>query len=211
MIIGIAGGTGSGKTTVAKRILKTLNHEQVKIMAHDSYYLDRSNISPRERENINYDHPDAFDKLLFHHHLRELSQGRAIDCPIYDYSTHTRLKKTARIEPCQVLIVEGILVLQDEEARMMMDVKLYVETDADIRLARRLKRDVQERERSLESVMKQYFEVVRPMHIQYVEPTRKYADLIIPEGGYNEVAIDIISSKIHKLLHNDFHYTPRSK
>ena len=201
MIIGISGGTGSGKTTVAKRILRTLNHEQVKIIAHDSYYLDRSGIAPEEREALNYDHPDAFDKLLFHRHLKEIARGRSIECPIYDYSTHTGRKDTIPIAPCQVLIVEGILVLQDEAARGMMDVKLYVETDADVRLARRLRRDVQERSRSLESIMKQYFDVVRPMHLQFVEPTKKYADLIIPEGGFNEVAIDVICSKITQLLH----------
>lgn len=201
MIIGIAGGTGSGKTTVAKRILRTLDHEQVKIIAHDSYYLDRSGIAPEEREALNYDHPDAFDKLLFHRHLQEIACGRAIECPIYDYATHTRRKDIIPIAPCQVLVVEGILVLQDEAARGMMDVKLYVETDADVRLARRLRRDVQERSRSLESVMKQYFDVVRPMHMQFVEPTKKYADLIIPEGGFNEVAIDVICSKITQLLH----------
>ncbi|HEQ60734.1 MAG TPA: uridine kinase [Firmicutes bacterium] len=201
MIIGIAGGTGSGKTTVAKRILRTLDHEQVKIIAHDSYYLDRSGIPPEEREALNYDHPDAFDKLLFHRHLEEIARGRPIECPLYDYSTHTRRRETVHIAPCQVLIVEGILVLQDEAAREMMDVKLYVETDADVRLARRLRRDVKERSRSLESVMQQYFEVVRPMHLQFVEPSKKYADLIIPEGGFNEVAIDILCSKITRLLH----------
>ena len=203
MIIGITGGSGSGKTTVAKRILRKLNHDCVKILGHDAYYLDRSSLAPEERENINYDHPDAFDKILFRHHLEELSQGRAINCPVYDYSTHTRKKETRRIGPCKVLIIEGILIFEDEAARELMDVKLYVETDADIRLARRLRRDCQERERSLESVMKQYYEVVRPMHMQFIEPSKKHADLIIPEGGFNEVAIDIISGKIINLLQND--------
>jgi len=200
-IIGVAGGTGSGKTTVAKQLVKRIGNDQVKIIAHDSYYLDRSTLPPEEREDINYDHPDAFDRILFHRHLGELAEGRGIDCPIYDYNTHTRSKKAIRIDPCKVLIIEGILVLQDEEAREKMDVKLYVETDADIRLARRLRRDCQERGRTLESVMKQYFEVVRPMHLQYVEPTKKFADLIIPEGGHNQVAMDIIASKINLMLH----------
>ncbi len=202
-IIGITGGSGSGKTTVAKRITRKLNHKGVQILNHDAYYLDRSSMPPEDRETINYDHPDAFDRQLFHLHLKELSSGRSVDCPIYDYATHTRKKETMHVGPCRVLIIEGILILEDEEARRLMDVKLYVETDADIRLARRLNRDCQERGRSLESVMKQYLEVVRPMHMQFIEPSKKYADLIIPEGGFNEVAIDIIAGKITHLLHEE--------
>jgi uridine kinase len=200
VIIGIAGGTGSGKTTVAKRLVRQINHNQVRIIPHDSYYLDRSNIAPEERENINYDHPDAFDRLLFHRHLEKIAAGQKINLPIYDYSTHTRKNETLTVEPCRVVILEGILILQDETARSMMDIKLYVETEADIRLSRRLKRDLKERDRTLDSVLKQYFDVVRPMHEKYVEPTRRYADLIIPEGGFNQVALDIIGSKITQIL-----------
>jgi uridine kinase len=199
-IIGISGGSGSGKTTVARRIDEAVEHQQVKILTHDSYYLDRSNLPPEERERINYDHPDAFDKDLFHYHLNELSAGRAIDCPVYDYETHTRSERTIRFEPCRVLIVEGILVLQDEIARNMMDIRLYVETSSDIRLARRIRRDCQQRGRDIESVLRQYFDIVRPMHLQYVEPCKAHADLIVPEGGNNQVAIDIISTKVKQML-----------
>jgi uridine kinase len=203
MIIGICGGTGSGKTTVARRILENVSDEQVVYLAQDSYYRNLGDMPLELRRQINFDHPDAFDNDLFINHVRALKAGEAIEVPLYDYTTHTRLNETKRIEPKLVTIVEGILVFADPVLRELMDVKIFVDTADDLRFIRRLQRDVAERGRSPESVIRQYLETVRPMHLQFVEPSKRHADVVIPEGGYNEVGIDLISGKIRILLQRE--------
>ncbi len=203
MIIGICGGTGSGKTTVARRILENVSDEQVVYLAQDSYYRNLGDMPLELRRQINFDHPDALDNDLFINHVRALKAGEAIEMPLYDYTIHTRMKETKRIEPKLVTIVEGILVFADPVLRELMDVKIFVDTADDLRFIRRLQRDVAERGRSPESVIKQYLETVRPMHLQFVEPSKRYADVVIPEGGYNEVGIDLISGKIRMLLQRE--------
>ena len=203
MIIGICGGTGSGKTTVARRILENVSEEQVVYLQQDSYYRNLGEMPLELRRQINFDHPDALDNDLFINHVRSLKAGEAIDMPLYDYTTHTRTAETKHIEPKQVTIVEGILVFSDPVLRELMDVKIFVDTADDLRFIRRLQRDVAERGRSVESVIKQYLETVRPMHLQFVEPSKRNADVVIPEGGYNEVGIDLISGKIRSLLQKE--------
>ncbi len=203
MIIGICGGTGSGKTTVARRILENVSEEQVVYLQQDSYYRNLGDMPLELRRQINFDHPDALDNDLFINHVRSLKAGEAIDMPLYDYTTHTRTPETRHIEPKQVTIVEGILVFSDPVLRELMDVKIFVDTADDLRFIRRLQRDVAERGRSVESVIKQYLETVRPMHLQFVEPSKRNADVVIPEGGYNEVGIDLISGKIRLLLQQE--------
>jgi uridine kinase len=203
MIIGICGGTGSGKTTVARRILENVSDEQVVYLAQDSYYRNLGDMPLELRHQINFDHPDAFDSDLFVNHVRALRAGEPIEMPLYDYTIHTRMKETQRIEPKPVTIVEGILVLADPVLRELMDVKIFVDTADDLRFIRRLQRDVAERGRSVESVIRQYLETVRPMHLQFVEPSKRYADVVIPEGGYNEVGIDLNSGKIRTLLQKE--------
>jgi uridine kinase len=200
MIIGICGGTGSGKTTVAHRILENVSQEQVVYLQQDSYYRNLGDMPVELRHRINFDHPDALDNELFINHVRALKAGEAIEMPLYDYTTHTRKAETKRIEPKLVTIVEGILVFADPVLRELMDVKIFVDTADDLRFIRRLQRDVAERGRTVDSVIKQYLETVRPMHLQFVEPSKRYADVVIPEGGYNEVGIDLISGKIRLLL-----------
>jgi len=200
LIIGVAGGTGSGKTTVAKRVMEHFKDDDVVLLHHDSYYLDRSRLSMRERESLNYDHPSAFENTLLLEHLRRLRRGGPIDAPIYDYTTHTRLEKTQRIESARIVLLEGILVLEDAALRDMMDIRIFIDTDADIRFIRRLRRDVRDRNRTADSVVKQYLEVVRPMHLQFVEPSKRHAHVVIPEGGYNRVAIDLMVTKIKDIL-----------
>jgi uridine kinase len=196
MIIGICGGTGSGKTTVAKRILENVRQEHVVYFPQDSYYRNRGDMPLSLRHHVNFDHPDAFDNDLFANHLRALKAGEPIDMPVYDYTTHTRKAETRRVEPHPIVMVEGILIFNDASLREVMDVKIFVETADDLRFIRRLQRDVAERGRSVESVINQYLDTVRPMHQQFVEPSKRYADVIIPEGGYNEVGIDLITGKI---------------
>lgn len=200
LIIGVAGGTGSGKTTVAKRVMENFKDDDVVLLHHDSYYLDRSHLPMREREAINYDHPSAFENSLLLEHLRALRRGDPIDAPIYDYKTHTRTQRAQRIDSARIVLLEGILVLEDSRLRELMDIRLFIDTDADIRFIRRLRRDVRERSRTPDSVMKQYLEVVRPMHLQFVEPSKRHAHVVIPEGGYNRVAIDLIVTKIKDIL-----------
>lgn len=200
MIIGIAGGTGSGKTTVGNAIIDQLNQKEVVIISQDCYYLDRSDLPPAEREKINYDHPDAFDNRLLISHLKQLMAGKPVERPVYSYVTHSRLKETVPIQPVRVVILEGIMVLVDPNVRELMDIKLYVDTDADVRFIRRLTRDIEERGRSVNSVIQQYVNVVRLMHMEFVEPSKRYANIIVPEGGYNEVAVDIIVTKIKSIL-----------
>ncbi len=200
MIIGIAGGTGSGKTTVGNAIIDQLNQKEVVIISQDCYYLDRSDLPPAEREKINYDHPDAFDNCLLISHLKQLMAGKPIERPVYSYVTHSRLKETVPIQPVRVVILEGIMVLVDSNLRELMDIKIYVDTDADVRFIRRLTRDIEERGRSVNSVIQQYVNVVRLMHMEFVEPSKRSANIIVPEGGYNEVAVDIIVTKIKSIL-----------
>lgn len=200
IVIGIGGGTGSGKTTVAKEVRKHFPEESVVMIHHDSYYLDRSAMKLAERERMNYDHPDSFDNRLMIGHLETLKSGRSIEKPIYDYETHTRLQETITVRPARIVLLEGILVLAITELRELMDIKLYVDTDADERFIRRMKRDIVERGRSVEQVVEQYLKTVRPMHLQFVEPSKRYADVIIPEGGLNLVAVDLITTKIRHIL-----------
>ena len=199
-VIGIAGGTGSGKTTVVKRIMSTFAQDQVIMLPQDAYYKDQSHLPLEERKKINYDHPFAFDNELLIDHITNLASGFAVDLPVYSYITYTRQKDFIHIEPREILIVEGILVLDDIKIRELLDIKIFVDTDADERFIRRLKRDIMERGRSVESVIDQYMDVVRPMHMRFVEPSKRYADVIVPEGGQNEVAIDLIATKIRTLL-----------
>jgi uridine kinase len=199
-LIGIAGGTGSGKTSVAKALLNTLGSDRVKLIQFDSYYKDLSNLSFEERSSQNFDHPEAIDEYLLVQHIQTLLDGKTINRPIYDFSTHLRTKETATIDSHDVILLEGILALHFESLRNLMDIKIFIDTDVDIRLIRRLKRDLTERGRTLESILEQYEKSVRPMHIRFVEPTKQFADAIIPQGGQNSVAIDLLKTKIKAIL-----------
>ncbi|MGQ9600023.1 MAG: uridine kinase [Anaerolineae bacterium] len=200
VVIGVAGGTGSGKTTVAREILKRAGTRQISLIQHDAYYKDLSDLPIAQRAMFNFDHPDALDNELLITHLKELKAGRAIEMPVYDFKTHTRTKQVQRVEPSRVILVEGILIFADRELRQLMDVKIYVDTDPDIRFIRRLQRDIAERGRTMESVIHQYLATVRPMHQEFVEPSKRYADVIIPEGGFNEVAMEMVAARIRALL-----------
>ena len=200
ILIGIAGGSGSGKTLVARTIVRDLGSTRVAIIDQDSYYRDLDDIPIADRDLRNFDHPDAFDNELLKQHLRQLIEGKSIEQPIYDYTRHARLKETKAIGEHHVIVLEGILIFVDEELREMMDIKLFIDDDPDIRLVRRIERDVRERGRAIESILRQYQATVRPMHLQFVEPTKRYADLIVPEGGHNRVAIDLMKVKIKDLL-----------
>lgn len=200
VIIGIAGGSGSGKTSVTKAIYNHFKGESIDVIEQDAYYRDQSHLPFEERLKTNYDHPLAFDNDLLIVHLQQLQEGKAIEKPVYDYALHTRSEQVVIVEPKNVIILEGILVLDDERLRDMMDIKLFVDTDADIRIIRRIARDINERGRTLDSVVDQYINVVRPMHNQFIEPTKRYADIIIPEGGHNHVAIDLLITKIQTVL-----------
>ncbi|EIM5195117.1 uridine kinase [Staphylococcus pseudintermedius] len=199
-IIGIAGGSGSGKTSVTNKIMNNLEGHSVALIEQDYYYKDQSHLTFEQRLKTNYDHPFAFDNDLLIQNLKSLQSGQSVEVPTYDYTNHTRSDKTIAFQPKDVIIVEGIFALENEELRNMMDVKIYVDTDADLRILRRLVRDTKERGRTMESVIDQYLTVVRPMHNQFIEPTKKFADIIIPEGGSNKVAIDIITTKIQALV-----------
>jgi uridine kinase len=196
VLLGVAGGSGSGKTTVVKELLARLHPRPVSVIHHDSYYSDLSHIRFEERVRVNFDHPDALETTLLVQHLTELKAGTAVDVPVYDFSTHTRTGNTRRVEPTGVIIVDGILVLADPRLRSLLDIKVFVDTDADIRFIRRLRRDQRDRGRSLDSVVEQYLTTVRPMHLAFVEGSRAYADIIIPEGGRNRVAIDLLVSRL---------------
>jgi len=200
VIIGVAGGTASGKTTVSEAILDRVGRERIAYVQHDSYYKDLSHLPLEERRVMNFDHPDALENDLLIHHLRELSAGRAVEVPVYDFGNYVRLPETRRLEPRPVILVEGILVFVDQALREMMDVKIYVDTPADIRFIRRLERDINERGRSLRSVIDQYQRTVRPMHLEFVEPSKRYADVIVPQGGFNVVALDMIVAQVERLL-----------
>jgi len=202
VIVGVAGGTGSGKTTVVQQIYSKLGSNDVIVIAHDAYYKDRSHLSMEERGKVNYDHPDALETSLLIEHIKQLQAGQPVQIPSYDFSLHVRRPEYKTVYPCKVIIVEGILILANEELRSLFDIKIFVDTDADIRFIRRMERDISDRARTRESVVKQYMEYVRPMHIAYVEPSKAYADLIIPEGGYNLVAVDMVITKIQDIIEN---------
>ena len=199
LVIGIAGGTGSGKTTLMKHIVEHFG-DVVTVVSHDNYYKCRDDLSYEERCLINYDEPAAFDTDLMVEHLAQLRQGNPIDCPVYDFTVHNRSSETLRIVPRQVIIVEGILIFADEALRELMDIRIFVDTDADVRLCRRIKRDVTKRGRSLESVLTQYQTTVKPMHEKYVEPSKRFANIVVPEGGKNVVALDMILGRIQRHL-----------
>ncbi len=200
IIIGVAGGTASGKTTVSDAILERVGRDRIAHIQHDLYYRDWGQLPLRERAKLNFDHPDALETELLVSHLQQLQGGQPVEVPIYDFATYRRSKETRWVEPRRVILLEGILLFVDRKLRDMVDVKLYVGTDADLRFIRRLQRDIQERERTMESVVKQYLETVRPMHLEFVEPCKRYADIIIPSGGFNETAIEMIVARVEGLL-----------
>lgn len=199
LVVGIAGGTGSGKTTVARRLAAAMPPGRCVTIEHDAYYRDQSHLAPADREHINYDHPDSLDSVLLAEHLKQLRAGRAVEVPLYDFATYTRLLETHRVAPCRVVIVEGILVLSEAVLREQFDIKIFVDTDADIRLMRRIRRDLEQRGRTFQSVRDQYYATVRPMHLLYVEPSKRWADLIIPEGGDNKVALDVMLGQLWRM------------
>lgn len=203
VVIGIAGGSGSGKTTLAQLILKRIGVEKIAYLPHDAYYKDLTSLPPNQRAMVNFDHPDSLDTELLVSHIQQLKQGKGIQLPVYDFKTHTRTSQTIYIEPQSVIIVEGILIFVDATLRNLLDMKIFVDTDADIRFIRRLTRDIEERGRSMESVIRQYLATVRPMHLEFVEPSKRYADIIIPEGGLNEVAMEMVVARLEALIHGN--------
>lgn len=200
IVIGVSGGTGSGKSTVAKAIFQSLPSENILIIEQDAYYKDQSELTFDERIKTNYDHPLAFDTPLLIEHLKSLCQYESIEKPIYNFAKHNREKETITVEPRDIIILEGIMILEDKSLRDLMDIKIFVDTDADVRIIRRITRDITERGRTLESVIDQYLTTVKPAHDQFIEPNKKFADLIIPEGGYNKVAIDIMTTKVMAIV-----------
>jgi uridine kinase len=202
IVLGIAGGTGSGKTTVANVILDRVGAGKIAFLPHDAYYKDLDDLPRSQRDLINFDHPDSLESDLLVEHLELLREGQAVDIPIYDFTTHSRTGMTSRIEPQPVILVEGILVFAEAQLRELFDIKIFVDTPPDIRFIRRLERDIIERGRTVESVIQQYQITVRPMHLEFVEPSKRYADVIIPEGGLNTVAMDMVVARIENMLHN---------
>jgi uridine kinase len=202
IIVGVAGGTGSGKTTVSQAILDRVGRDRIAYLQHDSYYRDRSYVLLDERAKANFDHPDALESELLAQHLASLKTGQAVEVPVYDFTTHTRETRTVSVAPRKVILVEGILIFAERALRELMDIKVFVDTDADIRFIRRLQRDITERGRTVESVIRQYTETVRPMHLEFVEPSKRYADVIIPEGGFNLTAIDMIVARVKDMIGN---------
>ncbi|MEM7448511.1 MAG: uridine kinase [Myxococcota bacterium] len=200
LIIGVAGGTGSGKTTVAQHLANSLPKQHVTVLQHDSYYRDYAELCDEERRSVNYDHPDALETELLVQHLRDLEQGLPVDIPIYDFSRHRRSQETRHIAVTKVVVVEGILVLADRVLRDLMAIRIFVDTDADIRVFRRIRRDLEHRGRSFESIREQYYATVRPMHLQFVEPSKRWADIIVPEGARNAVALDLLTTKLRAVL-----------
>lgn len=201
IIIGVAGGTGSGKTTVARRILEQVGTEHIAYLPHDAYYKDLSYLPPEERKKFNFDHPDSLETDLLIAHLKQLRDAHLpVEMPIYDFTTYTRTIETQHVEPSPIILVDGILIFAEPGLRDLFDVRLYVDTDPDIRFIRRLNRDLQERGRSVESVIEQYMTTVRPMHMEFVEPSKRYADVIIPQGGFNTIAIEMVAARIRGLL-----------
>ena len=200
IIIGVTGGSGSGKTTVSRAIYNELKGQDIQIIAQDTYYNDQADMTMEERKKVNYDHPLAFDTDLLIKQLSDLRNNKSIEMPVYDYTKYTRSPETVHVEPTEIIILEGILILDDERLLDLMDIKVYVDTDDDIRIIRRIKRDMVERDRSLDSVINQYLATVKPMFHQFVEPTKRYADIIVPEGGENHVAIDLLTTKVRDIL-----------
>ncbi|WIV11178.1 uridine kinase [Proteiniborus sp. MB09-C3] len=200
ILIGITGGTGSGKSTVAMEIFGSLPEKNIVIIEQDSYYKDQSHLSFEERVKTNYDHPFAFDNDLLIEHLTALMNGNSINKPIYNFEEHTRRKETIVVYSKDIIILEGILILDDERIRELLDIKIFVDTDSDVRIIRRITRDIKERGRTLDSVIEQYMTTVRPAHMQFIEPSKRYADIIIPEGGYNKVAIDLMVTKVKSII-----------
>jgi uridine kinase len=200
LVIGIAGGSGSGKTTLARLILQRVGEDRIAYLPHDAYYKDLSDLPPNQRMSVNFDHPDSLDTELLIQHVLQLRNYQPVDLPVYDFKTHTRTQETRRVEPRGVIMVEGILIFADPDLRKLLDVKIFVDTDADIRLIRRLERDIRERGRTTEMVVTQYLTTVRPMHLEFVEPSKRYADVIVPEGGMNEVAMEMVVARLEALL-----------
>lgn len=200
VIIGVAGGTGSGKTTVAHSILDRVGAEHIAYIPHDAYYKDLSHLTQAERAKVNFDHPDSLESSLLLEHLQALRAGRAVEIPVYDFTTHSRTAQTQYVAPARIVLVEGILIFVEPALREAFDVKIFIDTDADIRLIRRLQRDIHERGRTFDTIIRQYMKTVRPMHLEFVEPSKRYADVIIPEGGFNEVAIEMVAARIRGLL-----------
>ena len=201
LVIGIAGGTGSGKTTITRKLMQRFGPD-VSVIYHDNYYKAHHDMSYEERSKLNYDHPNAFDTDLLVQALRDLKAGKTVTCPVYDFTVHDRSDRTITVKPAKVIVVEGILIFQNRDLCRMMDIKIYVDTDADVRILRRIVRDVRKRGRTLESVVNQYLSTVKPMHEQYVEPSKKNADIIIPEGGHNKVALDMVIKRVSAHLNS---------
>ncbi len=199
IVIGVAGGSGSGKTTVVRRIVDSLGDDQVTVLEHDRYYRDRAELRLEERAALNYDHPDSLETDLLARHVAALRAGQAVDVPVYDFALYARTADTVRLSPRRAIIVEGILIFADADLRRLMDIKVFVDTDDDTRVIRRLQRDVAERGRTMESVIEQYLATVKPMHLEFVEPSKRYADLIVPRGGHNAVAVDLLLSLIRSV------------
>ncbi len=200
LTLGVAGGTGSGKTTVANQILNRVGSKHIAVLPQDAYYKDLHTLSKKERARINFDHPDSLETSLLIEHIKQLQAGQAVEIPVYDFTTDRRKTETITVEAQPIILVEGILIFTERELRDLLDIKIFVDTAADIRFIRRLQRDVQERGRSVESVIQQYLDTVRPMHLKFVEPSKRYADVIIPEGGFNLVAIDMVAGRIRTML-----------
>jgi uridine kinase len=200
LVIGIAGGTGSGKSTIAKAVAAAVPPSEVALIEHDAYYRDLPDVTPEELAQLNFDHPGALETELLVQHLALLKQGKPVDVPAYDFKTHRRLATRRRVAPGKVIVVEGILVFVEEALRRLMDIKIFVDTDADIRLMRRIRRDMEQRGRSFASIREQYYRTVRPMHLQFVEPSKRWADVIVPEGGDNRVALDLIVSRVKSAI-----------
>ena len=200
VVVGVAGGSGSGKSTVVGALVRGVEPDRVALLPHDSYYRNFDHLLPEERTAVNFDHPESLETPLLVQHLQELLAGRGVEVPVYDFTTHRRMQQTLRVEPAEVILVDGILVLAEPTLRQLMDIRIYVDTDPDLRFIRRLVRDLQERGRSLDAVVRQYLETVRPMHLDFVEPSKRYADLIVPEGGENRVAVDMLVTKVRSVL-----------
>jgi len=203
LVIGVAGGSGSGKTTVADLVLKRVGKQRIAYLPHDAYYRELTNLPPNQRAEVNFDHPDSLDSGLMRDQILALKEWKSIEMPVYDFTTHSRTAETIHVEPRQVILVEGILIYAEPLLRPLFDVKIFVDTDSDIRFIRRLQRDISERGRTTENVINQYLKTVRPMHLDFVEPSKRYADIIIPEGGLNKVAIDMVIARIESLLRED--------
>jgi uridine kinase len=209
MVVGIAGGTGSGKTTLAMLILESLGRDKISYLPHDAYYRDQKELPLEVRAKVNYDHPDSLETELLVAHIQDLQSGKAIDRPVYDFTTHSRKRVTVRVAPNPVILVEGILIFVEKQLRELFTMKIYVDTDADIRFIRRLKRDIEERGRTVQSVIDQYQRTVRPMHLEFVESSKRYADIIVPEGGLNPVALDMVIARLQSLLNGEVPVGPR--